>query len=86
MSLDDNVASRHIVTMRLLEWRQAEGLKQEEIASAIDVTVSQYSKIERGETWTSPKTASLILALTKKEVTPNDLHDTWREYQGRRAA
>lgn len=71
--------------MRLADWREKADLKQNHIAEQIGVTVSQYSKIERGETFVSPKTAEKIRELTKDEVTLNDLHDTWREYQAANA-
>lgn len=86
MSLDDNVALRHIGVMRLAEWRAREDKKQAPMAEAIGVTISQLSKIERGETFTSGETAERIKDYTGGEVTPNDLHDAWRDFQAERVA
>ena len=67
--------------MRLSDWRKSKGLKQEDISDQIDVTVSQYSKIERGETFTSPAVAEKIQALTNGEVTATDLLAAWSAYR-----
>lgn len=67
--------------MRLLHWRKRRGLKQNDVIEKIGVTVSQLSKIERGETFVTPSTAVRILELTDGEVTADDLLAQWREYQ-----
>lgn len=55
------------------------------MAEAIGVSTSQLSKIERGETFTSPQTADRIKDFTSGAVTPNDLHDAWVTFQEERA-
>lgn len=71
--------------MRLADWRKITDKKQAEVAEAIGVSTSQLSKIERGETFTSPQTADRIKDFTSGAVTPNDLHDAWVTFQEERA-
>jgi transcriptional regulator with XRE-family HTH domain len=72
--------------MRLLEWRTAKDLKQGDLAKLLELEVSQISKIERGETFVSPKTGDAIKRITNGAVTLDDLHDQWLEYRAKAGA
>ena len=67
--------------MLLATWRKKSNKKQKDVASVIGVSISQYSKIERGATFVSPQTAEKIKRLTKNAVTPNDLHRAWQAFR-----
>lgn len=46
-----------MVALRLLQWRQARGVSQEEVAEVLDIRQPSYCKIEQGDTTLSAETA-----------------------------
>lgn len=65
------------LTVRLAEWRQAEGLTQSELADRLGIKQCNVSQIERSGATQVPSRAVMrrIWILTGGAVSPNDFYD-----------
>ncbi|WP_080580048.1 helix-turn-helix domain-containing protein [Sinorhizobium fredii] len=71
-SLKDTTAETDIlIGSRIRHFRQAHGLSQTDLASAIGVTFQQMQKYEKGQNRIS--TSALILICKTLGITPNDV-------------
>ena len=60
------------MTNALRNWRQANTLTQEQMASKLDVSTGSLSRIERGEQWPDREFFERVHVVTNGEVTAND--------------
>lgn len=63
-----------IRAMTLIEWRKSQGLTQQDLADALDVTQSAVSQWEHGDSLPSGRLAAAIVELTQGQVSLNDLY------------
>lgn len=70
--------------MRLKDWMTAHTRTLEQLAPEVGCNMSNLSKIVRGLVWVSGDVAENIRRATNGQVTPEDLHDAWREAEDER--
>ncbi|OHV85926.1 helix-turn-helix domain-containing protein [Ensifer sp. LCM 4579] len=84
-SLKDNTAETDIrIGQRIRHFRQAQGLSQTDLASAVGVTFQQMQKYEKGTNRVS--TSALILICKTLGITPNDVIGQFFEQEPASAA
>lgn len=66
--------------VKLSDWRREQGWTQQQLADALDCTISTVARYEAGTRDPEPLTKERIFILTRGAVEPNDFYDLprWR--------
>ena len=66
--MEEKSRIRNVVAQNVRKYRKLEGLTQEQLAEAADVSNTYIANIECGQTWVSDKTLEKVAAALRVEI------------------